>query len=234
MAIKQQLRPYQVDIGQAVLGRIIIKLDYEDNPHRNLVETGLLYCREGLLRNVREHMPRPMRRALDLTFIHTVLDRQGLTSGKLYLIEDVLQREFEKSPETENYYNLLDRLEAHAFFGRVVVPELRDYRGVSASQSKQAHRKEFDDFLTFADAVVRAREGGSKASLDHVKPFIRTGIIRIGIDWRLRFEGMRPYIRRIALCGDLGARTVYLIGDRFGAAAVPQNCERSGKERHRR
>ena len=200
-------------------GRIIVTLDYSENPHRNIVEGGLLYCRIGLVPETRRHLWSEFRHALDLVFVHAVLERNDLREGLLYFEQEVFGREVTKSPVVEEEYNTLHHLHEHGYFTRMLLPELRDYAGrIHAGDTRRQHRQWVENFVAFLMESAQERPSGAKWVLDHIRSRFRVSIIIVGEPEKLALEGQRPYLDRIAKCAAGGARTVFLIGS---SEAIP-------------
>ena len=207
-------------------GRVTIILDYSENPDRNIAEAGLLYCREGLIPETRQYVEPPLLRAIDLTFVDALLERRNLTAGRFYFINEIVPREYEKSPSVRPHFERLDALEEKGYFSRILLPELRDYPGrVAVRMAHRSHQDQINDFVHFLAQNATYWDQGGLVALDHVRELIRVGVIIVGTESKLRVEGLRPYVKRIATCGDMGARDVYLVGTELGARAIPQIVE---------
>ncbi len=199
-------------------GRIIIKLDYSDNPQRNIVEAALLYCKAGLIPKTRRYLWRALTRALDLVFVNAVLERNDLTDGSAYFTQNILPRELDGNPDVERNYKTLETLHERGYFTRLLLPELRDYAGrVHRADTHSQHRQWITAFVNFLSNVAMFSPH-KKTVLDHIQERFRVSVIIVGIAWKLAFEGQRPYLKRIATCATAGARTVYLVGT---ARAIP-------------
>lgn len=204
-------------------GKVTIVMDYSDDPARNLAEGALLYCRKGLIPETRQYIPSPLMRAIDLTFVDTVLERRNLAGGRFYFTFDILPRECENHPEVRPFFEILDSLEEKGYFTRILLPELRYYASsVKTRASHKSHESQIQDFLQFLEQNSKYWNIGCKVPLDHAGETIRVGVIIVGTPIKLRHEGLRPYVKRIARCGDAGARVVYLVGTDLGAIAIPQ------------
>ena len=213
-------------------GKAYLKLNFSENNERNLVEAALLYCTDGyLLPTTRQHLPKPLMRAIDLTFIDELLERRNAIHSRGYFTQEVLPRELAASPETEKYMDTLGLISQHGLFIRVLLPELRDYAGhVAQRLARQQHKEQIEAFIEFLGTTSRDRETKTQTGLLHVGATIRTGIVLVGIPGKLESEGNRPYVRRSAINADRGARTVYLVGYNRGVEYVP----RIAKEAQRR
>jgi len=207
-------------------GKVAIVLDYSEDADRNIAEAAFLYCKQGLIPNTRQYIPAPFMRAIDLAFVDAVLERRNLASGRFYFICEILTREFNKNPNTKPYFDKLDALEEKGYFTRILLPELQDYSGmVKARSSHKEHQSQIEEFLNFISQNSEFWDNGNKVGLDHIKENIRVAIIIVGTHTKLRGEGLRPYLKRIATCGERGARNIYLVGTDLGANAIPQIIE---------
>lgn len=207
-------------------GRIIIRLDYSENPHRNIVEAALLYCRTGLVPETRRYLWDGFRRALDLAFVHAVLERNDLRDGLLYFVQEVIGGELETKASVKTEYNTLQELDERGYFTRILLPELRDYAGrVHSADTRTQHRQWIANFLDFLMQITR--DQGERA-LDHIQKRFRVSIVIVGKPWKLAFEGQRPYLKRIAKCATLGARTVFLVGNSSTVPDIAKNARRLG------
>jgi len=154
-----------------------------------------------------------LRHALDLNFVQAVLERNDLREGLLYFKQDVLEHELETRPDVQRDYSTLRDLHEHGHFTRILLPELRDYAGrVHTADTRTQHQQWIANFIDFVVEATREHPSGTKRVLDHIRKRFRVSIIIVGEPWKLAFEGQRPYLKRIAKCATLGARTVFLIG----------------------
>lgn len=206
-------------------GRIIIKLDYSENPHRNITEGAILYCKAGLVPETRRYLLDEFRRALDLVFVQAVLERNDLREGLLYFAQEVRQPELAKNPDVKNYYDHFYELHEHGYFTRILLPELRDYAGrVHIADMQRQHHAWIANFLVFLMELVKKHPARSEWVLDHIQKRFRVSVIIIGISRKLALEGQRPYLERIAKCAQEGARTIFLIGPSNAIPDIAKNA----------
>lgn len=206
-------------------GKIIVRLDYSDNPHRNIVESALLYCKAGLLPETRHYLWMAVVRALDLVFVHVVLERNNLREGALYFKQEVVEPELNSNADVEANYNDLFSLHERGYFTRIVLPELRDYAGrVHRADTRTQHQQWITNFLSFLGEAAREHPPGIKRALDHIKRRFKVSIIIVGERWKVASQGQRPYLKRIAMCADLGARTVFIIGPSDSIPEIAKNA----------
>ena len=213
-------------------GKAYLKLNYSANPETTLVEAALMFCKEGLLQETRQYIPRQLMRAIDLQFVDEVLRRRRSASGRAYFFHEVMPRETADNPQTERFVERLQLISQHGLFTRALLPELRDYPATAhAALPHQRHADEIESYLDFLEAAVRSREDGTKAALLHIGHTIRTAIVLVGIPDRLLFEGSRPYVRRSAINENEGSRTIYLLGYNQGlhfVEAIAKECQIRG------
>ena len=208
-------------------GRIIIKLDYSENPHRNIVEGGMLYCKTGLVPETRCYLSDQFRRGLDLVFVQAVLERNDLREGLLYFVQEVAQRELTVNPDVKKHYDHFYELHECGYFTRILLPELRDYAGrVHIADTRRQHHGWIENFVDFLMEMTKEPPLGEKLAieLDHIKKRFRVSVIIIGKTQRLAIEGQRPYIKRIAKCAQEGARTIFLIGPSNAIPDIAKNA----------
>lgn len=206
-------------------GRIIIRLDYSENPHRNIVEGALLYCRAGLVPETRRYLWNEFRQALDLAFVNAVLERNDLREGLLYFAQEVTERELQTNPGVQKEYNTLYELHEHGYFTRILLPELRDYAGrVHTADTRTQHQQWITNFVDFLMEMTREHPHGTKWALDHIRTRFRTSIIIVGDPYKLAFQGQRLYLKTIAKCATNGARTIFLIGTSGAIPDITKNA----------
>lgn len=206
-------------------GRIIIKLDYSENPHRNIVESALLYCRAGLVPETRWYLWSKLRRAMDLVFVQAVLERNDLREGLLYFKQDVLERELSSDPDVQKEYNTLHELDEYGYFTRILLPELRDYAGrVHTADTRTQHQQWITNFIDFLMEMTREHPPGTKWALDHIRTRFRASMIIVGDPYKLALKGQRLYLKTIATCAINGARTIFLIGTSNAIPDIAKNA----------
>ena len=206
-------------------GRIIIKLDYSENPHRNIVEGGMLYCKAGLVPETRCYLSDQFRRGLDLIFVQAVLERNDLREGLLYFVQEVAHRELAENPDVKKHYDRFYELHEHGYFTRILLPELRDYAGrVHIADTRKQHHGWIENFVDFLVEMAKEHPPGSEWALDHIKRRFRVSVIIIGNPRKLAFQGQRPYLKRIARCAQEGARTIFLIGTSSAIPGIAKNA----------
>ncbi len=210
-------------------GKIIVRMDYSDNPHRNIVESSLLYCKAGLLPETRHYLWRTITRALDLVFIGAVLERNNLRDGALYFKQEILEPELSEDAEVEESYSGLFGLHEHGYFTRILLPELRDYAGrVHHADTRAQHKQWIVNFVAFLMEAAKEHKPGTKRALDHIKGRFKVSIIIVGERWKVALQGQRPYLKRIAMCTNSGAQTVFLIGTSDSIPAIAKNAVKFG------
>ena len=201
--------------------KVFVKLDYSRSLDINIVEALLRYCKQTLLRNTREYANRPLMRAIDLQFVDEILRREGTSDGRSYFVQDVIERETQNSSETLRFFDKLEVLSQHGLFSRIFLPELHDYPTVAMrGWSRARHQQNLEGLLDFLEGTVRHRESGTRAFLEHIHEGVRVAIVLVGIPDKLHFQGTKPYVRRIAINEQRGARTVYLIGYNEGTRYI--------------
>lgn len=203
-------------------GKAYLKLDFAEDKERNLVEALLLYCGECLVSEARQHIARPLMRAIDLTFIDELLTRRNAIRGRAYFTQDIIPRETEVTPEINKYMDNLELLSQHGLFIRILLPEIRDYPGRTHRKvARRSHLRQIESFIEFLKITAEDRTSKTKRVWLHIGETVRVGVTLVGTTSKLHFEGTKPYVRRIAINNADGARTVYLIGYNLGVSYTP-------------
>lgn len=203
-------------------GKAYIKLDFNEDKERNLVEAVLMYCDDCLLQGIRQYVTRTLTRAIDLTFIDELLEKRNAVRGRAYLNQEIIPREIEQSPGIDKYLEVLELISQHGLFIRILLPELRDYPGRTQRRiTRRSHLEQIENFIEFIKITAEDRTRFEKRVWLHIGETIRIGITLVGITSRLQYEGTKPYVRRTARNNKEGARTVYLIGYNLGTLYVP-------------
>lgn len=202
-------------------GKAFLKLGFSENNDRNLVDAALTFCRDGLIPSSRQYVPPPLMRAIDLVFVDEMLERRHAHMSRAYLTQEVIPREVQRFPEADGYIDTLSLISQHGLFTRVFLPELREYTGyVPARMALDRHHHHVIAFMEFLEHTVKSRETRTRTGLIHVGAVVRAAIVLVGIPYKLRLEGTRPYIRAAATHNANGARTVYLLGYNEGVHAI--------------
>jgi len=203
-------------------GKAYLKLDFDEDKERVLVEAVVMYCSDCLLPEVRQYVQRPLMRAVDLTFIDELLERRNAIRGRGYFTQEVMPREIEITPDISKYLDTLELLSQHGLFIRILLPELRDYPGRAHRRvAKRSHLEQIEGFMEFLRVTAEDRTTRVKRAWLHIGETIRTAVMLVGAVDRLQFEGTKPYVKRTAMNNADGARTVYLIGYNLGVDYVP-------------
>ena len=204
-------------------GKAYLKLDFDEDKERNLVEALVMYCNECLLLEIRQYLTRPLMRAIDITFIDELLDRRNAVRGRAYFMQEVIPREIEATLGIDKYLDTLELISQHGLFIRLMLPELKEYPGRTQRRiPKKNHLEQIEEFLNFLRITAEDRTHFIKRVWLHLGETIRVGIILVGLTDKLQFEGSKPYVRRTAIDNSKGARTVYLIGYNLGVDFVPK------------
>lgn len=212
-------------------GKAYMKLDFDEDKERTLVEAVLMYCNECLLPEARQYIPRQLMRAIDLTFIDELLDRRNAVRGRAYFTQEVIPRELEVTPEIEKYLDVLELISQQGLFIRILLPEIRDYPGRTHRRiARRSHLEQAEAFIEFLRITAEDRTNAIKRVWLHIGETIRIGVVLVGETDKLKFEGRRPYVRRAAMDNAAGARNVYLIGYNLGVGYVPA-IAREAKQR---
>jgi hypothetical protein len=212
-------------------GKAYLKLDFNEEKEKTLVEAIVMYCTECLLIGIRQYIERPLMRAIDLTFIDELLYRRNAIIGRTHFVQEVIPREIEVTPEIKKYIDKLGVISQHGLFTRVLMPELKEYPGRTQSRIARAnHLAQVEEFIDFLKITAEHRASGGEMIWLHIGETIRVGVILVGARDKLEFEGSKPYVRRTAMHNASGARTVYLIGYYLGVHFVP-GIAREAKQR---
>lgn len=212
-------------------GKAYIKLDFDEDKERTLVEAVLMYCNECLLPDARQYIPRQLMRAIDLTFIDELLDRRNAVRGRAYFTQEVVPRELEVTPEIDKYLDTLELISQHGLFIRILLPEIREYPGRTHRRvARRSHLEQVEAFIEFLRITAEDRTNKIKRAWLHIGETIRIGVVLVGTTNKLQFEGSRTYVKRAAKDNAQGARNVYLIGYNLGVAYVPP-ITREAKQR---
>ena len=204
-------------------GKAFLKMDFNEDKEKTLVEAIVMYCNECLLLGIRQYLERPLMRSIDITFIDELLDKRNAIRGRAYFVQEVIPREIEGTPDVEKYLDKLELLSRNGLFVRVLMPELKEYCGrTQRGFSRADHLAQVEGFIDFLKVTAEKRASGGKMLWLHIGPTIRVGVILVGLTDRLQFEGSKPYIRRTAMDNADGARTVYLVGYNLGVNFVPE------------
>lgn len=212
-------------------GKAYLKLDFNEDKEKTLVEAIVMYCNECLLQEIRQYIPRPLMRSIDLMFIDELLDRRDAKRGRSYFGQEVIPREIEVTPEIEKYLDKLGLISQHGLFIRVLMPELKEYSGRTQHRiPRENHLAQVEEFIDFLKITAEDRPREVKRVWLHIGETIRVGVMLVGERDKLNFEGTKPYVRRTAMDNAAGARTVYLIGYNLGVNFVP-GIAREAKQR---
>lgn len=204
-------------------GKAFLKIDFNEDKEKTLVEAVVMYCNECLLEGIRQHLEKPLMRSIELTFIDELLDKQNAVRGRGYFVQEVIPREVEATPEVKKYLDKLELISQHGLFIRVLMPELKEYPGrTQRGAGRSKHLEQVEGFIDFLKVTAEYGEKRGKMLWLHIGPTIRMGVMLVGAVDRLHFEGTRPYVRRTARNNADGARTVYLIGYNLGVRFVPE------------
>jgi hypothetical protein len=212
-------------------GKAYLKLDFNEEKEKTLVEALVMYCTECLLREIRQYIERPLMRAIDLTFIDELLYRRNAIIGRNHFVQEVIPREIEVTPEIKKYLDKLGLISQHGLFIRVLMPELKEYPGRTQHRiPRENHLAQVEEFINFLKTTAEERTREVKRAWLHIGETIRVGVILVGAKDKLSFEGSKPYVRRTAKDNAEGARTVYLIGYNLGVNFIP-GIAREAKQR---
>lgn len=201
---------------------IIAKMNYDQNPNKNILNALLIYVQKGFAPTSRTYLHSDLCRATDLFAVGMILERLGNPGVRQTFYDDILPKELQSNETLANYHEVMNDIEEYGYFSKVFLPELVSFNGNAGGVPPRArHKQELQNFLDHLGKIAEAAANRQLATLDFSGHVIKASIIVVGIREKLRRQGATPYLRALRHANDHGADTVYFVGMGASAAAVP-------------
>lgn len=176
-------------------GKVIIRLGHHKNRDENIIRVILEYVSQALVPEIKHHIAKEVRQAIDFTVIKKILNDVPSALNRFY--ETRYKPEVKENPKIEELCKMMDDLDNVGWFTRIFLREMKEI-GVEL-QNRFPNLSEMDvnneviDFLKFLHTIATKRPE-EKVPLSFIGNFIKVAIVLIA---RPESIDLEPHKRRI-------------------------------------
>jgi small subunit ribosomal protein S1 len=178
-------------------GRVIVMLKYHQNWDENLSRATLLYMKEAVIPEARQHIHFKLSESIDLMMTKKALySFAEARSSFNYFLREILHPKIENDTKIKDFCTVIANLEERGLFTRVLLRELKElgYKraGLAETGDTVFETGKFTKFLT----EIAQKERGENVPLTFVGRYIKIAVILVARP-ETEIWGIDPFIRRI-------------------------------------
>lgn len=191
-------------------GKLVIKLNKSEDQDKNFLNAALIMISECVLPNTRKYLTPSQKKAIDLQTCHKFFQSQKQKLQKSF--EDKFVSECQKNPTIADLIDKFIQIDRAGLFFPLLVQELHFlFDKVIVTRDPQIIYREVDALISFLVDFVEDRKKGEDRELRFTGTFSRINILIIGIQQKMFFQGIMPYVKRIRECQNLTIESVYIL-----------------------
>lgn len=193
-------------------GEVVVRLSRHENQEKNLVAAAYAYAQKSLLPRARSYLDVPLREASNLTVVRKILGQARREGAYEYFYTTILKPAIDQNSKVQSDCTLLENLDSVGLLTRVFFYEVRQFGDrVYPSLPSEKDHKELRAFAEFLGEIA-GKESGEDVRLEFEGHRLKTGVILIARPGKLQREGIRPYVRRIAIDVRRGLESIFVCG----------------------
>ncbi len=203
-------------------GRAVVKLKHYANQDRNIVESTLLYLKQGFLPRVKNYLDKTLRQSSEYKVASRVFMARRDTGAYDYFFQNEMMPAIEGDHRIEDDLQLLENLDGVGLFTRVFLTEVTvTGQKLLGTVPTDTIKRELRDFANFLDTIsTKARDENVPLSFRGTK--VKAAVILVAKRETIDSYGIDPYLRRIQRQLREGFDSIYLAawGDEFIKAVI--------------
>lgn len=188
---------------------VVVRMKPQSEGDWNLASATLAYVSKGLLSDARIHMREALNRSIDFAFAKKLLEDEGETAARSYLMDQEVVPCLTKNEEIRSYYLQLMEIYEELLI-RVFLREIGDASTRLAQQPAVNLSQDIIDFLNWSRRLA-TRAPGVEVPLWFSGRYFKVGCILVAESETYALHGSEPYVRRAQECVSQGANALYVL-----------------------
>ncbi|MFA5145342.1 MAG: hypothetical protein WC723_05000 [Candidatus Omnitrophota bacterium] len=198
--------------------KLIIRMDYKDNMHRNLSLATLVFVSESLIRKTRPYIDKTLNNAIDLMVTKKILEEEANEQEKDYYNNVFMFPQLENSKELRDVCKNIEFMGQKGYFTRLFLRELK-FLGESLQGSLPTDevKNEVNDFMKYIVILSNSplvQEGGHFLAPEEFRferRYLKIRVILFAWIGNVTLSNIRPYFKRVKEGLKEGAEIFYLL-----------------------
>lgn len=192
-------------------GDVVVRLDYNSNPERNLVVTVLAFLKKALLSAERPYIDKDVSRGLDLTVAKSMIDKVESRGASAYILDEIIMPECNTNSALEEYCVSLAKVQKSGYLTRVLLRSLIDLArrarpGLPTDSSKRQSCELVKFICQLAD-----REPGEIVPLTFKSELLKFHVVLVAKKETRLAHGIWPYVQSVRTSFQTGIERVFIL-----------------------
>ncbi|MBE0447349.1 MAG: hypothetical protein IBX64_04500 [Actinobacteria bacterium] len=190
---------------------VVVRLDYEPNPERNLVIAIMAFLSRALLAVERRYIDNTLSRSLELTMAKSMVDSIGSRGAATYMLENIIEPDCTKDQGVAEDCEVLTRMHMRGHLTRVLLRGLMDLaRKAMPGFPNPSVRAQSRQIFSFMRTLSERQKG------EIVPLVLKTELLKFQIvlvakkDTRDTFD-IWPYVERVRMAFASGNERVFIL-----------------------
>ena len=196
------------DIGE---GEFVVKLQSSDEQEKNIVDLAIAIIKRTTLPGVRIVMGQPLRVAVTLNLVHSVLRMIKNKAAVEWFFENRLSPIRQSSEELRREFERIEDLDERGLFTRILLVELEEFGEVILGRTPRPYMVgEVQGLVDFLHRVATKRPG-EDIPLEYRRAYIKISVILVAKTERILNKGIEPYVKAMTYRANRDFNTVYVL-----------------------
>jgi hypothetical protein len=203
-------------------GRTVVRLRHYDNQDRNIVESTLLYLKQGFLPRAKNYLDKSLRQSSEYKVASRVFIARRDTGAYDYFFQKEMMPAVNGDPRLQEDLQLLENLDGVGFFTRVFLLEVTvTGQKLLGTVPTDTIKRELRDFGRFLE-VISTKAKYEKPPLSFMGTKVKASVILVAKHETIDRYGINPYVSRIQRQLKEGYDSLYLAawGNEFIKAVI--------------
>ena len=196
------------DIGE---GEFVVKLQSSDEQEKNIVDLAIAIIKRTTLPGVRIVMGQPLRVAVTLNLVQSVLRMIKNKAAVEWFFENRLSPIRQSSEELRREFERIEDLDERGLFTRILLVELEEFGEVILGRTPRPYMVgEVQGLVDFLHRVATKRPG-EDIPLEYRRAYIKISVILVAKTERILNKGIEPYVKAMTYRANRDFNTVYVL-----------------------
>ncbi len=197
-------------------GKVIVRMNPSKDNAINLAKASLIQVSKGVIPESRMYIEPKMNVSIDLSLVKKILLKQDEKNAYRYFVNEIVNPKL-GDEAVLNFLEKIELMDKVGLFTRLFLRELKELpiiEGLGFHNLSQI-RSDVKGFFEYTEIVAK-RKPREEIPLQYEGAYIKTAIIYVAITWRMKTEGIKPYVRRALMNQKSGNALIFFIS--FGHA----------------
>ena len=197
------------DIGE---GEFVVRLQSSGEQEKNIVDLAIAVTKRTTLPGVRTVMEQPLRVAVTLNLVQSILRMIKNKAALEWFFENRLSPILQHKEELRREFERIEDIDERGLFTHILLVELEEFGEVILGRTPRPYM--FGDVQGLVDFLhrVATKRPGQNIPLEYRRAYIKIAIILVAKTERILNEGIEPYVKAMTYRANRDFKTVYVLG----------------------